>query len=420
MNDQLDSSETNTPSLLPLHCPFCGGEVPFSASVTVPCIHCGEQVPIPEEHRCAAEAAEQHDEKNAAAATVWKKISSGGTPGPVLLFIKICALAAGISVLFPGLFLMAAAADRERYVIPFLLWFAVVEIIFLLYAALVVQATSRSVSVSTFWNSLGGAPVEGKPGMYRCRSCAALLNVSSGAISVSCAYCGRDNLVGLAPGRLQSLLGQARHSTLSLESATKTVRFRRDERKLYFLTQALLAQLILLPMLARGLDGELDLGWVGPGVAFGVSFAALMIFGFAISMRKINAHLKDSLEIWQKNDEKNDAYIMGDDYLLVVTGDAGVLLDSPMSKAFIPSGTVKRARFAGAQFDIVWNEGGKKKKTSFNSMAAKARLADWFRKTSGDDVVVMVGGDAVSIGRAVFNGFAAMAILAWIAGMIFL
>lgn len=414
------SSNPETPTLHPLHCPFCGGEVPFSATETVACIHCGEQVPIPEDHREAAKAAAARDEKNSQAAKLWSKISRGGTPAPVLLIMKILAFAAGVSVLFPGLLLMAAAADRDRYVVPFLIWFAVVELIFLLYAALVVQATSRSVAVSSFWGSLGGTPVEGKPGMYRCRSCGALLNVSAGAITVSCAYCGRDNLVGMAPGRLRSLLGQARHSTLSLDAASKTLKFRKDERKLYFLTQALLAQLVLLPMLARGLEGELDLGWVGPGVAFGVAFVSLMTFGYAISMRKINAHLKEALEIWQKNDEKTDAYIMGEDYMLVVTGDAGVLLDSPMNKAFVPTGTVERARFANLQFDMTWREDGKKRHAAFHSMGAKAKLADWVRKTSGDEAVVKLMGDSVSMGRAVFNAFTALAILAWIAGMIFL
>jgi hypothetical protein len=420
-NDAPTNAPTNADAaaLLPLRCPHCGGEVPFCPAATVACLHCGEQVPIPDEHRQAAEAAQQRDEHNSAAAAVWQTIAVGGTPRPILTLIKICALIAGVSVLFPGLPLMAAAAQRGRYVLPFLIWFGVVELVFLLYAVLVVQATSRSVAASTFWSSLGASPVEGMPGSYRCRSCAALLNVPAAAVAVNCAYCGRDNLVGLSPGRLQQLLGQARHSTLSLEAASKSVQFRRDERKLYFFTQVLLAQLVLLPMLARGLDGALELGRVGPLVAFGVTFAALLVVGFAVSMRTINAHLKQALAMWQDNDEQAEAYIMGQDYLLVVTGDAGVLLDSPMTKAFVPTGSVERARFAGAQFDITWREGGKQR-ASFNAMGDKSRLAQWVRETSGDDVVQMIDGDAVSKARAVFNALAALAILAWIAGMIFL
>ena len=173
-------------------------------------------------------------------------------------------------------------------------------------------------------------------------------------------------------------------------------------------------------MLARALERDLDLGWVGPVSAFGAAFAALMIFGLAISMRKINKHLKEALEIWKSNDEKSDAFIMGEDYMLTVIGDAGVLLDSPMSKAFVPVGTITRARFANLQFDITWTERGVKKKASFHSMGDKGRLINWVRGTSGPDVVTILDGDSVSKTRAAFNAATAVSILLWIAGMIFL
>ena len=87
---------------------------------------------------------------------------------------------------------------------------------------------------------------------------------------------------------------------------------------------------------------------------------------------------------------------------------------------FAAAETVERARFAGAQFDFVWREGGERRRAAFHSMGAKARLADWVRRTSGDGAVKLVDGDAVSMGRAVFNSIVAVAVLAWIAGMIFL
>ncbi len=408
------------PRLHDLHCPACGGKVPFAPEPEVACIHCGEPVPIPDEHLRAALAARHRDEKNRDAAALWRKVAAGSVPGPVLFVLTILMIAAGISVLFPGLPLMGAAADRSRYVVPFLIWFAAAEAILLAYAAVVVQATSRGAAVAACWGSLGGIPVEGKPGVYRCRSCGGMLRAGAADIAISCPYCGRDNLVGLAPGRLTSLLRQARHGTLSLEAAATAVKFRRDERWLYFVTQSLLGQVVLLPMLARGLDDELDLGWVGPTVAFGVALLGLVVFGFGVSMRRINGHLRAALELWKKSDSAAEAVILEGDYLLAVMSDAGVLLDSPTAKAFVPAGSVERARFAGMQFDITWRDGERLRRKSFNSSGGSTGISDWFKRTAGEDRVKMVDGDAVSKGRAAINALIGLAILGWAAGMFLL
>jgi DNA-directed RNA polymerase subunit RPC12/RpoP len=415
-----ETTTPDAPRLHDLHCPSCGGKVPFAPEPEVACVHCGRPVPIPEEHLRAALAARHRDEKNRAAAALWRKVSSGAVPGPLLTLLGILAVIAGVSVLFPGLPLMAAAAHRSRYVVPFLIWFGAVEAILVAYALVVVQATSRGAAVAACWGALGGIPVAGKPGLYRCRSCGGMLRAEASAIAVSCPYCGRDNLVGLAPGRLASLLGQARHGTLSLEAAATAVRFRRDERWLYFLTQFLLGQLVLLPMLARALDDELELGWVGPAAAFGAALIGLLVFGFGVSMRKITAHLKAARELWQRNDSLAEVLLLEGDYLLAVMSDAGILLDSPTAKAFVPAGSVERARFAGLQFDVRWRDGDRVRQKSFHSAAGAGPIADCLRRTAGEDRVVKVDGDSVSKGRAVINALIGLAILGWAAGMFLL
>ena len=100
----------DVPKLHPLHCPFCGGQVPFEPVPEVACVHCGEMVPIPEEHRAASQAAKERNEKNAQAEQIWRKLSRGKPPGALVFVLKLIAMGAALSVFFPG----AAAHGRRR------------------------------------------------------------------------------------------------------------------------------------------------------------------------------------------------------------------------------------------------------------------------------------------------------------------
>jgi len=403
-----------------LHCPNCGGEVPFEASPEVACIHCGGSVPVPEEHVRAAREADARARQGRMAAGTWRKVTSGGVPAAVIGAVKVWALLAGVSVLAPGLILMAQAGENDRHLLPFMVWFAVAELAFAVYAAVVVQETSRNVAVSTWWGSLGAAPLEGVEGICRCRSCGGMMRGTAQDIVISCAYCGRDNLVGLPPERIKGLMDRSRHSRLSFEAAAQALTFRRDERWLYFLTQFLLAQMVMLPMLARGLEDILELGWVGPAVAFAVAFAAMLGFGFGVSMRKINRHLAATLALWKEGDERSEAFIVPEDYMLVVLGDAGALLDTPTAKAFVPADSIERARFASLQMDFVWREAGKRRRKAFNSRGGTGRLFEWAVEKAGADKVHRLQGDSVSVGRAVVNGIVGLAIVGWAVGMFLL
>ena len=215
-------------------------------------------------------------------------------------------------------------------------------------------------------------------------------------------------------------MGRARHSKVGLDAAAETLKLRKKERLFYFLTQFLLAQLVLLPMLARGLENDMDWGWGGVIGAFVLAFALLMTFGLAVSMRQIRAHLKKSLAIWEQHDDTTQARYTDGDYMLVVVSDAGLLVDTPMQKAFVPPGTVTRARFAGLQFDIDWREGEKKRHASFHVTGDKSMVQKWVRENNDPGLIQHPGGDAVSKGRAVFNAFVAIGIILWIVGMIFM
>ncbi|MCC6997974.1 MAG: hypothetical protein IT370_25395 [Deltaproteobacteria bacterium] len=204
-----------------LTCPGCAAPVPLGAGPTVACPSCAASVAIPEAYVRLAEATLRADQARRAAEPVWRAL---GGPPPAWarnLAMALVVLLPPLASVLVALLVTPALGAAEICAVATLP--AVVP-----GAALWLWAASVGASVEGVRAALAAAPPARAGGPATCRHCGAPLQLSAGALSVTCSYCQADNLAIKAARaeatQASSRLGAALHS---LADGSARLRMRR-------------------------------------------------------------------------------------------------------------------------------------------------------------------------------------------------
>ena len=202
--------------LTPITCESCGGAVPLVDANERPCPFCNASIITPPNYLDALSATRDAASARAEAEPKWRKLASGssvrwyiaGAAAMVCVPPLITAAAHGLR---PAL---ASVAVLSLFTLPSLIPGAVVFI-----WGITANATRER------YRTLLSARPPSQPGhLPGCRQCGAPLDITDGALSSTCLYCGTDSLVDAIP--TESLQADKELAIRSLADATQALRKR--------------------------------------------------------------------------------------------------------------------------------------------------------------------------------------------------
>lgn len=204
--------------LAQLTCPACAAPARLVDADETRCEHCAAAVVIPAVYRQALTDARALEAARARAEPLWTALSA---PPPTWV-----GLAAWLMVL-----VLPVVATLVASLVPHPP-LARIEI----YAAVTLPALAPGLALAAWFGLVAATamryrdamrprPARGEGGAPRCRTCSAELAIDPGAVAVTCAYCGTDNLAD--PGHRYAMQASLRSSVRTLADATRRLRTRR-------------------------------------------------------------------------------------------------------------------------------------------------------------------------------------------------
>ena len=230
--------------LKPIICESCGGAVPLLDAVERPCPYCRKPVLTPPQYLEALGATREAARARALAEPKWKRLASGssslweimGAAAMVVVPPMLTAFAHGIR---PAL---ASAAVLSLFTLPAIIPGAVVFL----------WGVTANATRERYRTLLAAQPPPKEGQLPGCRQCGAPLDLSEGALSSTCLYCGTDSLVDSIP--TEAMQADKDMALRSLADATHALL-----RRLWQVGLSLVGTGVLLAGLSIGIYGTLQL-----------------------------------------------------------------------------------------------------------------------------------------------------------------